>query len=115
MCFGQQEVSYVTGLAADRYSKFTGRPAEDLEVRATALSVFVEAGLPLLPSPCPLPVEEGQYLYGDSDRQAIENARINRAYKYPRTAPAMPKATSSPMHWRQASSDLQRLSHSSYT
>lgn len=45
------DFSYVTGLVADRYSKFTGCPTEDPEVYTTALSVSVASGLPLLPSP----------------------------------------------------------------
>ena len=31
-------------------------------------------------TPC-LPMGEGQYLYGDSDRKVIENARVNLAYE----------------------------------
>jgi transposase len=56
------DFSFVNDLVRDRYTPDFGRPAEDPEfmVRLCLL----------------------QYLYGDSDRQVIENARINLAYKY---------------------------------
>jgi transposase len=56
------DFSFVNDLVRDRYTPDFGRPAEDPEfmVRLCLL----------------------QYLYGDSDRHVIENARINLAYKY---------------------------------
>ena len=56
------DFSFVTDLVRDRYTPNFGRPAEDPEFMLRL---------------CLL-----QYLYGDSDRQVIENARINVAYKY---------------------------------
>jgi len=54
--------SFVHDLVKDRYTPDFGRPAEDPEFMLRL---------------CLL-----QYLYGDSDRQIIENARVNLAYKY---------------------------------
>src|SRR3989304_4735605 len=54
--------SFVHKLVKDRYTPDFGRPAEDPEFMLRL---------------CLL-----QYLYGDSDRQVIENARVNLAYKY---------------------------------
>jgi transposase len=56
------DFSFVRGLVIDRYDPDFGRPAEDPEfmVRLCLL----------------------QYLYGDSDRRVIENAKLNLAYKY---------------------------------
>ena len=56
------DFSFINDLVRDRYTPDFGRPAEDPEfmVRLCLL----------------------QYLYGDSDRHVIENARINLAYKY---------------------------------
>lgn len=54
--------SFVHELLQDRYTPHFGRPAEDPEFMLRL---------------CLL-----QYLYGDSDRQVIENARLNLAYKY---------------------------------
>lgn len=56
------DLSFANELLKDRYSQSSGRPAEDPE---------------FLLRLCLL-----QYLYGDSDRQVIENARLNLAYKY---------------------------------
>jgi transposase len=56
------DFSFVNDLVKDRYTLDFGRPAEDPEFMLRL---------------CLL-----QYLYGDSDRQVIENARINLAYKY---------------------------------
>jgi len=56
------DFSFVRELLKDRYTPNFGRPAEDPEFMLRL---------------CLL-----QYLYGDSDRQAIENARVNLAYKY---------------------------------
>ena len=56
------DFSFVNDLVKDRYTPDFGRPAEDPEFMLRL---------------CLL-----QYLYGDSDRQVIENARINLAYKY---------------------------------
>ena len=56
------DFSFVNDLVRDRYTPDFGRPAEDPEFMLRL---------------CLL-----QYLYGDSDRQVIENARINLAYKY---------------------------------
>ncbi|MBM2832778.1 MAG: hypothetical protein HW414_1830 [Dehalococcoidia bacterium] len=53
---------FVQDLVRDRYPLGFGRPAEDPEFMLRL---------------CLL-----QYLYGDSDRQVIENARVNLAYKY---------------------------------
>jgi transposase len=56
------DFSFVRDLVKDRYTPDFGRPAEDPELMLRL---------------CLL-----QYLYGDSDRQVIENARVNLAYKY---------------------------------
>ena len=56
------DFSFVHDLVRDRYTPDFGRPAEDPEFMLRL---------------CLL-----QYLYGDSDRQVIENARVNLAYKY---------------------------------
>ena len=56
------DFSFVGKILKDRYNPAIGRPAEDpgFLLRLCLL----------------------QYLYGDSDRQVIENARLNLAYKY---------------------------------
>ncbi|MFC1977061.1 IS1182 family transposase [Chloroflexota bacterium] len=56
------DFSFVGQILKDRYNPDIGRPAEDPEFMLRL---------------CLL-----QYIYGDSDRQVIENARINLAYKY---------------------------------
>lgn len=56
------DFSFIRELVKDRYTPDFGRPAEDPEFMLRL---------------CLL-----QYLYGDSDRQVEENARINLAYKY---------------------------------
>jgi transposase len=56
------DFSFVNALVKDRYTPDFGRPAEDPEFMLRL---------------CLL-----QYLYGDSDRKVIENARVNLAYKY---------------------------------
>jgi len=56
------DFSFIHELVKDRYTPDFGRPAEDPEFMLRL---------------CLL-----QYLYGDSDRQVEENARINLAYKY---------------------------------
>lgn len=56
------DFSFVNDLVKDRYTPDFGRQAEDPE---------------FLLRLCLL-----QYIYGDSDRQVIENARINLACKY---------------------------------
>src|SRR4030042_6944127 len=56
------DFSFIHDLVKDRYTPNFGRPAEDPEVMLRL---------------CLL-----QYIYGDSDRQAVENARLNLAYKY---------------------------------
>jgi transposase len=56
------DFSFVTDLVKDRYTPDFGRPAEDPEFMLRL---------------CLL-----QYLYGDSDREVIENARMNLGYKY---------------------------------
>ena len=56
------DFSFVNNLIRDRYTPDFGRPAEGPEFMLRL---------------CLL-----QYLYGDSDRHVIENARINLAYKY---------------------------------
>jgi transposase len=56
------DFSFITDLVKDRYNPDFGRPAEDPEFMLRL---------------CLL-----QYLYGDSDRKVIENARVNLAYKY---------------------------------
>ncbi len=56
------DFSFIRELVKDRYTPNFGRPAEDPEFMLRL---------------CLL-----QYLYGDSDRHVIENARVNLAYKY---------------------------------
>ena len=56
------DLSFADEILKDRYNQAIGRPAEDPE---------------FLLRLCLL-----QYLYGDSDRQVVENARLNLAYKY---------------------------------
>ena len=56
------DFSFVNELVKDRYTPDFGRPAEDPEFMLRL---------------CLL-----QYLYGDSDRQVIENAKLHLAYKY---------------------------------
>ncbi len=56
------DFSFAGQILKDRYNPAIGRPAEDPE---------------FLLRLCLL-----QYLYGDSDRQVVENARLNLAYKY---------------------------------
>jgi transposase len=56
------DFSFVRHILEDRYHPDIGRPAEDPEFMLRL---------------CLL-----QYLYGDSDRQVVENARLNLAYKY---------------------------------
>jgi transposase len=56
------DLSFADEILKDRYNQSIGRPAEDPE---------------FLLRLCLL-----QYLYGDSDRQVVENARLNLAYKY---------------------------------
>jgi len=56
------DFSFVNELVKDKYTPDFGRPAEDPEFMLRL---------------CLL-----QYLYGDSDRGVIENARLNLAYKY---------------------------------
>ena len=56
------DFSFVTDLVQDRYTAAFGRPAEDPEFMLRL---------------CLL-----QYLYGDSDRKVVENARVNLAYKF---------------------------------
>ncbi len=56
------DFSFVGQILKDRYNPAIGRPAEDPQ---------------FLLRLCLL-----QYLYGDSDRQVVENARLNLAYKY---------------------------------
>jgi IS5 family transposase len=56
------DFSFAAEILKDRYNPAIGRPAEDPE---------------FLLRLCLL-----QYLYGDSDRQVVENARLNLAYKY---------------------------------
>jgi IS5 family transposase len=56
------DFSFAVDILKDRYNPDIGRPAEDPE---------------FLLRLCLL-----QYLYGDSDRQVVENARLNLAYKY---------------------------------
>ena len=56
------DFSFTGKLLNDRYNPDIGRPAEDPEFMLRL---------------CLL-----QYIYGDSDRQAVENARLNLAYKY---------------------------------
>ena len=56
------DFSFTGQILPDRYNPAIGRPAEDPEFMLRL---------------CLL-----QYIYGDSDRQAVENARLNLAYKY---------------------------------
>ena len=56
------DFSFVKDLVKDRYTPDFGRPAEDPEFMLRL---------------CLL-----QYIYGDSDREVISNARLNLAYKY---------------------------------
>ncbi|MDP2664799.1 MAG: IS1182 family transposase [bacterium] len=56
------DFSFTGQILKDRYNPDIGRPAEDPEFMLRL---------------CLL-----QYIYGDSDRQAIENARLHLAYKY---------------------------------
>jgi transposase len=56
------DFSFIRELLKDKYTPDFGRPAEDPEFMLRL---------------CLL-----QYIYGDSDRQVIENARLNLAYKY---------------------------------
>jgi transposase len=56
------DLSFVSDLVKDRYNPDFGRPAEDPEFMLRL---------------CLL-----QYIYGDSDREVVANARINLAYKY---------------------------------
>ncbi|MDO8473682.1 MAG: transposase [Dehalococcoidia bacterium] len=56
------EFSFIRELVKDRYTPNFGRPAEDPEFMLRL---------------CLL-----QYLYGDSDRHVVENARVNLAYKF---------------------------------
>ncbi len=56
------DFSFIRQILQDRYNPDIGRPAEDPEFMLRL---------------CLL-----QYIYGDSDRQVVENARLNMAYKY---------------------------------
>jgi len=56
------DFSFAGQILQDRYNPDIGRPAEDPEFMLRL---------------CLL-----QYLYADSDRQVVENARLNLAYKY---------------------------------
>ena len=56
------DFSFAKQILHDRYNAVIGRPAEDPQFMLRL---------------CLL-----QYLYGDSDRQVVENARLNLAYKY---------------------------------
>jgi transposase len=56
------DFSFTGPILNDRYNPAIGRPAEDPEFMLRL---------------CLL-----QYIYGDSDRQVVENARLNLAYKY---------------------------------
>ena len=56
------DFSFTGQIFQDRYNPDIGRPAEDPEFMLRL---------------CLL-----QYIYGDSDRQVVENARLNLAYKY---------------------------------
>ena len=56
------DFSFARQLFRDRYHPDIGRPAEDPEFMLRL---------------CLL-----QYIYGDSDRRVVENARLNLAYKY---------------------------------
>jgi len=55
------DFSFIQQILQDRYNKDIGRPAEDPEFMLRL---------------CLL-----QYIYGDSDRQVVENTRLNLAYK----------------------------------
>jgi len=57
-----QDQPFTRQIFKDRYNPDIGRPAEDSEFMLRL---------------CLL-----QYIYGDSDRQVVENARLNLAYKY---------------------------------
>src|SRR4030043_665128 len=56
------DFSFTGQILKDRYNADIGRPAEDPEFMLRL---------------CLL-----EYIYGDSDRQVVENARLNLAYKY---------------------------------
>jgi transposase len=56
------DFSFIKQILQDRYNPDIGRPAEDPEFMLRL---------------CLL-----QYIYGDSDRQVVENARLNLSYKY---------------------------------
>lgn len=56
------DFSFVNELVKDKYTPDFGRPAEDPEFMLRL---------------CLL-----QYLYGDSDREVIENTQLNLAYKF---------------------------------
>jgi len=56
------DFSFAKQIFKDRYNPVIGRPAEEPEFMLRL---------------CLL-----QYIYGDSDRQVVENARLNLAYKY---------------------------------
>ena len=56
------DFSFIKDLVKDRYRADFGRPAEDPEFMLRL---------------CLL-----QYIYGDSDRKVVENARVNLAYKH---------------------------------
>ena len=56
------DFSFARQILNDRYDPDIGRPAEDPEFMLRL---------------CLL-----QYIYGDSDRQVVDNARLNLAYKY---------------------------------
>lgn len=56
------DFSFIRQILQERYNPDIGRPAEDPEFMLRL---------------CLL-----QYIYGDSDRQVVENARLNLAYKY---------------------------------
>ena len=56
------DFSFTGQILKDKYNPDIGRPAEDPEFMLRL---------------CLL-----QYIYGDSDRQVVENARLNLAYKY---------------------------------
>jgi transposase len=56
------DFSFINDMVRDRYTPDFGRPAEDPEFMLRL---------------CLL-----QYIYGDSDRQVIENARMHNGYKY---------------------------------
>ena len=56
------DFSFTEQILQDRYHPDIGRPAEDPEFMLRLCFL--------------------QYIYGDSDRQVVENARLNLAYKY---------------------------------